>query len=285
MPSCGLAKWARDEHNADRVHVVARRRVIQCEVASLRNFAATLPLALASALAQTAAPPTFDVAYVKALPQELHGADFKVTPASVSFNGYPLGFMIRWAYGLHPYQAFETAGPAWLEPGLGCVRFDVIGKADHPVPVEQLRLMLRTLLAERLKLSLHRAAREMTVAAISVAKGGPKLHPSEESEMTLRAEGDVMHFKGAVISRLDEELYQFVPYLVVDETGLQGRYDFDLNVWQYRDLTDPSVPGNRIDLSRGADKALQSLGLRLQLKRASVEVLVIDRAEKEPAPN
>jgi uncharacterized protein (TIGR03435 family) len=84
---------------------------------------------------------------------------------------------------------------------------------------------------------------------------------------------------------LDEELYQFVPYLVVDETGLQGRYDFDLNVWQYRDLTDPSVPGNRIDLSRGADKALQSLGLRLQLKRAPVEVLVIDHAEKEPKAN
>jgi uncharacterized protein (TIGR03435 family) len=225
MPSCGLAKWARDEHNADRVHDIARRRVIRSEVASLRNSAAILPLALASALAQTAAPPSFDVAYVKALPQDLHGGDFKVTPTSVSFNGYPLGFMIRWAYGLHPYQAFETAGPAWLEPGLGCVRFDVIGKADHPVPVEQLRLMLRTLLAERLKLSLHRAAREMTVAAISVGEGGPKLHPSEESEMTLRAEGDVMHFKGAVISRLDEELYQFVPYLVVDETGLQGRWE------------------------------------------------------------
>jgi uncharacterized protein (TIGR03435 family) len=125
----------------------------------------------------------------------------------------------------------------------------------------------------------------MTVAAISVAKGGPKLHPSEESEMTLRAEGDVVHFKGAVISRLDEWFYQLVPYLVVDETGLQGRYDFDLNVDQYRDLADTPDPGNRIDLSRAADKALQSLGLRLQLKRASVEVLVIDRAEKEPAPN
>ena len=38
--------------------------------------------------------------------------------------------------------------------------------------------------------------------------------------MTFSAEGDVMHFKGALISRLDEWLYQFVPYLVVDETGL-----------------------------------------------------------------
>ena len=267
------------------MHDIAGRSVIQGEVASLRNLTAIFPLALASALAQTAAPPSFDVAYVKALPQELHGGDFKVTPTSVSFDGYPLGFMIRWAYGLHPYQAFETVGPAWLEPGLGCVRFDVIGKVDHPVPVEQLRLMLRTLLAERLKLSLHRATREMTVAAISIAKGGPKLHASQESEMTLRAEGDVEHFKGAAISRLDEWLYIYVPYLVVDETGLEGRYDFDLNVWQYRDLADGPVAGNRIDLSPGANKALQSLGLKLQLKRSPVEVLIIDHAEKEPTAN
>ena len=165
---------------------------------SLRAFATILPL-VASALAQPAAPLNFDVASVKALPLERHGGDFQVTPTSVSFHGYPLGFMIRWAYGLHPYQAFETAGHDWLEPGLGCIRFDVIGKVDRPVPVEQLRSMLRTLLAERLKLSLHRATKEMTVAAISVGKGGAKLHPAEESDMSFRAEGDLMHFKGAVI--------------------------------------------------------------------------------------
>jgi uncharacterized protein (TIGR03435 family) len=250
------------------------------------NFATILLLSLASALAQPVPPLHFDVASVKALPPgQRPGGDFQVTPTSISFHGYPLGFMIRWAYGLHPYQAFETAGPDWLEPGLGCIRFDVVGKADHPVPVEQLRLMLRAVLTERLKLSLHRATKEITVAAISVGKDGAKLHPSEESDMSFRAEGDVMHFKGALISRLDEWLYQFVPYLIVDETGLQGRYDFDLNVWQYRDLANPPVAGNRIDLAPGVNKALQPLGLKLQLKRSPVEILVIDHAEKEPTPN
>jgi uncharacterized protein (TIGR03435 family) len=252
----------------------------------LWKTATILLLALANALAQTAAPLNFDVASVKALsPAELHGGDFQVTPTSVSFHGYPLGFMIRWAYGLHPHQAFETVGPDWLEPGLGCIRFDVVGKVDHPVPVEQLRLMLRILLGERLKLSLHRWTKEMTVAAISVGKDGAKLHPSEEGEMSFSAEGDVMHFKGALISRLDEWLYQFVPYLVVDETGLHGRYDFDLNVFQYRDLANPPAPGNRIDLAPAVNKALQPLGLKLALKRGPVEVLMIDHAEKVPAEN
>jgi uncharacterized protein (TIGR03435 family) len=267
------------------LHAFAARRVIFNEVRTLWNYVTILLLAQGSALAQPT--PSFDVAYVKALPAELHGGDFQVTPTSVSFDRFPLGFMIRWAYGLHPYQAFETAGPNWLEPGLGCVRFTVIGKVDRPVPVEQLRLMLRTLLTERLKLSLHRGTKEMTVAVVSVGKDGPKLHASEESEMSLHPEGDgdLMHFKGALMSRLDEWLYIYVPYLVVDETGLPGRYDFDLNVDQYRDLANPPLPGSRIDLAPGVNKALQPLGLKLELKRRPVEVLIIDHAEKVATEN
>lgn len=249
------------------------------------NGAAILPLVLAGAFAQPAVPPRFDVASFKVLPPSAPGGATHLTPSSVAFHGYPLGFLIRWAYGLHPYQAFETVGPDWLEPGLGCVRFDVVGKADRPVPVDQLRLMLRTLLAERLKLSLHRGMREMTVAAISVGKDGPKLRPSDESEMTFRADRDVMHFQGALLSRLDEWLYQFVPYLVVDETGLPGRYDFDLDIWRCRDLANEPAPGNRIDLAPAVHLALQPLGLKLELKRRSVAVLVIDHAEKTPSEN
>jgi len=230
--------------------------------------------------------PRCDVASVKALPGELHGGSFDVTPIGVSFHGYPLGFLIRWAYGLHAYQAFETAGPDWLEPGLGCVRFDIQAKADHPVPVEQLRLMLRTLLAERLKLSLHREMKNMTVVAILVAKGGPKLHSSEKEEMTLTPASEIFdfHFQGALLARLDEWLYGFVPYLIVDETGLPGRYDFDLNVGQYQDLAMPG-PGGRIDLTAGVNKAIEPLGLKLQQRRRPVEVLVIDHAEKTPTEN
>jgi uncharacterized protein (TIGR03435 family) len=228
--------------------------------------------------------PRFEVASAKALPGELHGGGFDVTPVGIAFHGYPLGFLIRWAYGLHANQAFETAGPDWLEPGLGCVRFDIEAKTDHPVPVEQLRLMLRTLLAERLNLSLHREMRNMTVAAIRAAKNGPNLHPSEMEEMTVTAEGELFHFRGALLSRLDEWLYQFVPYLVVDETGLPGRYDFDLDVAKYQDLATHG-PGGRSDMTTGVNKALEPLGLKLELQRRPVEVLVIDHADKTPTEN
>jgi len=70
------------------------------------KLAVALLLACGDVMAQPAAvAPTFDVASVKALPPtEIHGGDFHVTPTSVSFDRFPLGFMIRWAYGLHPYQ-------------------------------------------------------------------------------------------------------------------------------------------------------------------------------------
>jgi uncharacterized protein (TIGR03435 family) len=45
------------------------------------------------------------------------------------------------------------------------------------------------------------------------------------------------------------------------------------------------LSGNRIDLAPAVDKALQPLGLRLELKRRSVEVLMIDHAEKIPTAN
>lgn len=252
----------------------------------LAGPAASFAALLFAAGAATAQAPRFDVASVKALPGELHGGGFDVTPAGVAFHGYPLGFLIRWAYGLHAYQGFETAGPDWLEPGLGCVRFDVQAKTGHPVPVEQLRLMLRTLLAERLKLSLHREMKTMTVAAILTGKDGPKLHPSEKAEMTVTPAGELFDFRfqGALLARLDEWLYACVPYLIVDETGLPGRYDFDMDIAKYQDLATPG-PGGRIDLTAGVNKALEPLGLKLELRRRPVEILVVDHAEKTPTEN
>jgi uncharacterized protein (TIGR03435 family) len=201
-------------------------------------------------------------------------------------SGFPLGAVIRWAYGLHPdQQGFEISGPSWLDPGLGCIWYDIEGKTEQPAPVEQLRRMLRTLLADRFKLSLHRGHKEMVVCALSAAKTGPKLRPTEEAVMSVSQEGGELHFHGAALSRMDEWLYAWVPYLILDETGLTGRYDFDLNYERY--LEDYSVPGpgGRVDATAAVNKALEPLGLKAELKRRSVEILRIDHVEKVPAAN
>ena len=249
-------------------------------------FQLTTILVLGSAAA--AQQPRFDVASIKALPERppVAGGGILVRPTGIRMSGFPLGAIIRWAYGLHPYQqGYEISGPAWLEPGLGCIWYDVEGKTERPVPVDQLRAMLRTLLAERLGLSLHRESKEMTVFSISISKDGPKLHSSEDGDMRVSAEGGVFHFHGALLWRLDEWLYAVVPYLILDETGLDSRYDFDLDYERYLESYSTRGPGGRIDGSAAVNKALAPLGLKAELKRRSVEIVVIDHVEKTPTAN
>jgi uncharacterized protein (TIGR03435 family) len=258
-------------------------------MALCRSIAGVLSLSLGSLLAQTAAQPAFEVASVKALAGATHGGPETISPDGINFPGSSLGYLIRWAYGLHPYQSFETVGPSWIEPGLGCVWFSIVAKADGPVPVAQLRLMLRTLLAERLKLSLHREMKDMPVYVLTVAKDGPKFHKSEkETDDWPKARGvglvPAFEFHGAPMSRLLAVLSANLTRLLLDETGLEGGYDFTLDESKYQDYVTRGENG-RADMDAAYNKALQDIGLRLEPKRRPVEVLVIDHAEKTPVEN
>jgi len=258
-------------------------------MARCRLIAGILTFTLARVFAQTAAAPAFEVASVKALAGATHGEGFDITPDGVNFRGSGLGFLIRWAYGLHPYQTYETVGPSWLEPGLGVVWFSVVAKAGHPVPVEQLRLMLRTLLAERLKLVVHRETREMPVYVLSVAKDGPRFHQSEkDGDNWPKPRGGGLFVPwdcaGVSIERLTENLGQLLYGLLVDETGLKGAYDFTFDLSKYQDYVTPDAMG-RAQMEGAISRALLDIGLKLESKRRPVEVLVIDHAEKTPTEN
>jgi len=134
-------------------------RVVIGAMAGCRLILGILVFGLTGGLGQT-----FEVAWLKALPGATHGGPHSIAPDGVNFQGSSLGFLVRWAYGLHPDQTFETVGPAWIDAGLGCVWFSVAAKAGHPVPVDELRLMLRALLAERLKLAVNLLPIGVTVA-------------------------------------------------------------------------------------------------------------------------
>jgi len=62
---------------------------------------------------------------------------------------------------------------------LFAARYDIIAKAEHEVPKDQLALMLQTLLADRFKLTLHRENKLQPVYKLVIAKGGPKLRESQ----------------------------------------------------------------------------------------------------------
>ena len=53
-------------------------------------------------------------------------------------------------------------------------RYDIVAKAEHEVPRDQLLVMLQILLADRFRLTLDRESKVQPVYKLVIAKGGSK---------------------------------------------------------------------------------------------------------------
>jgi uncharacterized protein (TIGR03435 family) len=195
---------------------------------------------------------------------------------------------IEWAFGLPDSRI--SGGPSWLVSFADA--YEIEGKADGPVSVNQCRLMVQSLLADRFKLRVHHEMRESAAYELTIAKDArktlSKLHevgkddrgggglgvrideavqqsPSEREP----AEGWPMSRLAAIISDLPE-----VSRPVIDKTGLTGIYSFTLDFSRGEGDDRPSI-----------FTALPTqLGLRLKPGKTSVEFLVIDHIER-PSQN
>src|SRR5580658_3065528 len=165
---------------------------------------------------------------------------------------------LKWAYHV---QTEQVSGPAWLDSE----RYAIIAKAGEPVSEEQFRLILQPLLRERFQLKLHRESREMPVFVLSVDKGGPKFQRSMEA-----GEGGTRYgiakkaiAAKAMLSQFADSLTNPLRAVVLDETGLEGRYDFtlDLDVYEPGDIAPEEMPGI---VARGLR---EELGLKLETRK------------------
>jgi len=235
----------------------------------------------------SAAGESFDVASVKISQHVPRDYRFSASPDSVTAFSAPLGVCIRWAYGFHQSQRFWLAGPSWIEPGVDCIRYDVLAKTAAPVTLAQLRLMMRSLLAERWKLVVHQEFRVIPVYVLSVGKLGPNLRLSKKVGDSDPVPGnDGTTFDGATMWQLVEEIGLQVAAPIVDDTGLTGRYDFTLeNFAKYQDYGIPIPGSTAADFGPAYDQALHKLGLQLKLQKRPTNVLVVDHAEKVPTQN
>ncbi len=238
-----------------------------------------------------AALPQFDVAQLKpskSAAGRVGGDRVIIGPGGFTGTGVTLKRLIFEAYDLPYYRIF--GGPAWVDSE----EYDVEAKAGSRASRDQLRAMLQTLLTDRFKLTLHRENKELRVYALTVTKDGPKLHPLREGERSSNPQlidgirhfrCDLTEFANLLSLQLNMPLIDDpstparssgVPIPVLDNTGVKGIYDIGVDV-----KTDPSG-----DTFIAWQRALQEqLGLKLEAKKAPVEVLVIDRAEKVVAQN
>jgi uncharacterized protein (TIGR03435 family) len=195
--------------------------------------------------------------------------------------GQTLTNMMVFAYQLHKDQI--VGGPAWISTD----RYDIEGVPDTPgdPDLSQIQEMVRTLLADRFRLTFHHEQREMTYYAIVLAKGGSKLAKSAASDdnMPHQSLGGNARQKNAKFTNNQMSDFALCMQLiadrpVVDETGLKGRFDFTLR-WQPND-----TPSADVDAPPPLFTAMEEqLGLKLQPKRGPVDAFVIDKVARPSA--
>ncbi len=280
-------------------------------------------IAVAMAIAPAARPqspstakPKFDVASVKPCdPHVNQGTNAGTTGRGmVAYNCLSLLTYIRQSYAMNAggQQNLRGAlikiegGPSWINSDLYQITAKAEGEAGAAKPVA---LMMQSLLEDRFNLKIHRETREVPVYALVAGKGGLKLPPAKVGCFTMGAgprptwkagekppicqngvrKPDGVEVLGSTIADFCLALNVRIPLgldrMIVDKTGIQGQYDFDLK-WSPEDLAlsagapIPFTPSNNFTL---LDSALRRIGLRLESAKGPGEFLIIDHADHPTA--
>src|SRR5581483_7880362 len=193
---------------------------------------------------------------------------FIITPGNLDGRYVTLRRCIRSAYSIPDSRIIGA--PAWADED----HFQIDAKAIGPAEDEELMTMLQGLLADRFKLAIHKEHRPAQGYALSVNRGGIKLKPSSAAQPSVVAHHGSLDATGYSMPELAKKLSDTLHVPIEDKTKLSGRYDFKLEWSPEMISTGPTI-----------FKAVQGqLGLSLQPKKISVELIVIDHVER-PTPN
>ena len=184
-------------------------------------------------------------------------------------------------------------GPAWLERD----RYDIRAKVPPKTTPDDIKLMLRALLADRFHLVVKTGSAPMPTYILSAGSGKPKMTESEGT-----GEGSciplppppnptpgtpsyiTVNCKNLTMAALADTLHNFAGgYLnqpVVDETNLAGTWDFTIK-WTSRDQLEKQG-ADGISIFAAVEK---QLGLKLELKTSPRPVFQVASVDEVPTPN
>jgi uncharacterized protein (TIGR03435 family) len=227
--------------------------------------------------------PAFEVASLKVHPdtssERRNNESIDSVPGRLTVRNASLASCLKWAYDIRDYQ---ISGPAWLQTE----KYDIDAKAADATPLKQLRLMLQTLLAERLSLAVHRETRDLPEYALVAAKSGPKLHKADadgNTSININNGSFVYHHISMPEFAANLSTLTQVDRPVLDRTGIAGVFDFSMQFGATaEEMKRAFVAGDGPSIFTVIQ---EQLGLRLEAQKGPVEMLVIDRAEKTPTEN
>lgn len=244
----------------------------------MKVYAATAAIVL-TVTSLHAQRPEFEVATVKLSPTVPLGNSIGINlgtfrNATLTMTNVTLGECIQFAHALVSQD--QVAGPDWIKSRE--TRFDIVAKAAPAADLDAARRMLRSLLADRLKLATRTEQRPFSFVAVVPGKNGAKLTPAKEGETT-PGSGQPGRITGSQmpISVVASLLSRFEGQLFVDKTGLTGRYQIKL---EWAPDNDPNRSG--LSLSEALE---EQLGLRMERRREPLDVIVVETAERVPTDN
>ena len=257
------------------------------------------------------AGPVFEVVSVKpAVPAQPgappHLMGMRRTPDRIDIGAWSVKQLILRAYGL---WASQLSGPVWMD----AARFDVSAKLPPNAKPEQLPEMLQHMLADRFGLKIHRETKIMPVFSLETAKGGARMKrgpdddplaisPGGKTEAAriertglmldriwgmgedlglrmLPTNGNLrIEFTKMPMAALTQILASYLRAPVVDETGLAGNYQAVLEFSVAEMERDEAPPNSLL-------AAVERLGLRLERRKAPVEIFVVDNVVRTPVAN
>ena len=250
-------------------------------------------LSISSHAQKAGSPKSFVIADVHASPftsnpfmhgNSIQGDRYFLTQATMAE-------LIATAYGVD--VANVQGGPTWLERN----HYDIRAKVPSNTTQEDVKLMLRALLADRFHLVVKTATAPMPTYILSAGSGKPKMTESEGSgdsscvpapppannppgapfyitvnckHLTMPALADTLH--GFAGGYLDQP--------VVDETNLAGAWDFTIKWSPRNQLEKQGADG--ISIFAAVEK---QLGLKLELKTAPRPVFQVASVDETPTRN
>jgi len=237
------------------------------------------------AIAITALGQEFDAVSVKPSdPNRSGGTVVNLTPgAGLRVSNATLKDMIETAYDVRSFQI--VGGPSWVAQ----TRYDVTATAGpkQAAPASsEVRLRAQGMLKDRFQLQLHRETRNESIYSLVVANGGikPGFALTDSPHRGVNAGKGTMIGEAASMADLISKLSRLLDRPIVNNTGLEGKYDCELE-W----TPDVGPPSDGQPAEGGLGPSLfsavqQQLGLRLEATKGPVEILVIDHVER-PSEN
>jgi uncharacterized protein (TIGR03435 family) len=196
----------------------------------------------------------------------------------LNFVGTPLIYCVQMAYNVRDYQ---ITGPGWMKSS----RYNIAAAGPyHEGDKDVWRTMLQGLLAERFKLQVHHVEKQLPVYSLVVGKKGPTIQKADAGGgSNITGRNGHLTMQRISMAKFAEYLSTRLDRPVIDETGIEGNFNFDLQYSEESLSSNPERANGTAALDTSAPAIFtavqEQLGLKLKARKAPVDTIAVDHVE------